>query len=41
MRYNWHSTKKAKEHMAAAGLPVRGTTFYKVAMPRRPAYRPF
>ena len=39
--YTEHSTKKAKEFMAAAGLPVRGTTFYKVAMPRRPAYRPF
>ena len=39
--YTEHSTKKAKEHMAAAGLPVRSSTFYKVAMPRRPAYRPF
>jgi cyclase len=39
--YTEHSTKKAKEHMAAAGLPVRGTTFYKVAMPRRPTYKPF
>ena len=39
--YTEHSTKKAKEHMAAAGVPVRGTTFYKVAMPRRPTYRPF
>jgi cyclase len=39
--YTEHSTKKAKEYMAAAGLPVRGTTFYKVAMPRRPTYRPF
>lgn len=39
--YTEHSTKKAKEHMIAAGLPVRATTFYKVAMPRRPAYRPF
>jgi imidazole glycerol-phosphate synthase subunit HisF len=39
--YTEHSTKKAKEYMAAAGLPVRGTTFYKVAMPRRPAYKPF
>lgn len=39
--YTEHSTKKAKEFMAAAGLPVRGTTFYKVAMPRRPSYRPF
>jgi cyclase len=39
--YTEHSTKKAKEHMAAAGLPVRATTFYKVAMPRQPTYRPF
>jgi cyclase len=39
--YTEHSTKKAKEYMAAAGLPVRPTTFYKVAMPRQPAYRPF
>ena len=39
--YTEHSTKKAKEHMAAAGLPVRSTTFYKVAMPRQPTYRPF
>jgi cyclase len=39
--YTEHSTKKAKEYMARAGLPVRGTTFYKVAMPRRPSYRPF
>lgn len=39
--YTEHSTKKAKEYMAAAGLPVRGTTFYKVAMPRRPTYKPF
>lgn len=39
--YTEHSTKKAKEFMAAAGLPVRGTTFYKVTMPRRPSYKPF
>jgi cyclase len=39
--YTEHSTKRAKEYMAAAGLPVRGTTFYKVTMPRRPAYKPF
>lgn len=39
--YFEHSTKKAKEAMAAAGLPVRGIGFYKVAMPRRPRYRPF
>jgi cyclase len=39
--YFEHSTKKAKEAMAAAGLPVRSVGFYKVAMPRRPKYRPF
>ena len=39
--YTEHSTKKAKEYMKAAGLPVRGTNFYKVAMPRRPSYKPF
>jgi imidazole glycerol-phosphate synthase subunit HisF len=39
--YFEHSTKKAKETMAAAGLPVRGIGFYKVNMPRRPKYRPF
>jgi cyclase len=39
--YFEHSTKKAKETLAAAGLPVRGTGFYKVNMPRRPKYRPF
>lgn len=39
--YFEHSTKKAKEAMAAAGLPVRSIGFYKVAMPRRPKYRPF
>jgi imidazole glycerol-phosphate synthase subunit HisF len=39
--YFEHSTKKAKEAMAAAGLPVRGIGFYKVNMPRRPRYRPF
>jgi cyclase len=37
--YTEHSTKKAKEFMIAAGLPVRTTSFYKVAMPRRPKYR--
>jgi cyclase len=41
LHYTEHSTKKAKEYMAAAGLPVRATTFYKVAMPRQPTYRPF
>jgi imidazole glycerol-phosphate synthase subunit HisF len=39
--YTEHSTKKAKEFMAAAGLPVRRSEFYKVAMPRRPKYKPF
>lgn len=39
--YFEHSTKKAKETMAAAGLPVRSIGFYKVNMPRRPRYRPF
>ena len=38
--YFEHSTKKAKEAMAAAGLPVRHIGFYKVNMPRRPKYRP-
>ncbi|MGE4064680.1 MAG: imidazole glycerol phosphate synthase subunit HisF [Rhodospirillaceae bacterium] len=39
--YTEHSTKKAKEHMMAAGLPMRRSEFYKVNMPRRPKYRPF
>lgn len=39
--YTEHSTKKAKEAMAAAGLPVRSIGFYKINMPRRPKYRPF
>ena len=39
--YFEHSTKKAKETMADAGLPVRHIGFYKVNMPRRPKYRPF
>ncbi len=39
--YTEHSTKKAKEFMAGAGLPVRDSTFYKIAMPRRPRYAPF
>ena len=37
--YTEHSTKKAKEFMEAAGLPVRHSEFYKVAMPRRPKYK--
>lgn len=39
--YTEHSTKKAKEFMIEAGLPVRGTTFYKLATPRRVRYRPY
>jgi imidazole glycerol-phosphate synthase subunit HisF len=39
--YFEHSTKKAKEAMRAAGVSVRGISFYKVKMPRRPKYRPF
>jgi cyclase len=39
--YFEHSTKKAKEAMAAAGLPVRHIGFYRVNMPRRPKYHPF
>lgn len=39
--YTEHSTKKAKEHMEAAGLFVRPSSFYKVSMPRRQKYRPF
>jgi cyclase len=39
--YFEHSTKKAKEAMIAAGLPVRGIRFDKINMPRRPKYRPF
>jgi cyclase len=39
--YFEHSTKRAKETMAAAGLPVRAIGFYAINMPRRPKYRPF
>ena len=39
--YFEHSTKKAKEAMAQAGLSVRHIGFYQVNMPRRPKYRPF
>lgn len=39
--YAEHSTKKAKEFMLAAGLPMRSPAFYELAMPRRPKYRPF
>ena len=39
--YFEHSTKKAKEAMAAAGLPVRSNGFYKIDMPRRPKYLPY
>jgi len=38
--YTEHSTKKAKEHMEAAGLFVRPSSFYKVNMPRQQKYRP-
>lgn len=39
--YTEHSTKKAKEFLAAAGIDVRASTFYKVEMPRRPKYRAY
>jgi len=39
--YTEHSTKKAKEFMAEAGIPVRYSTFYKVNMPRCPTYEPY
>lgn len=39
--YTEHSTKKAKEFMESAAIPVRHSTFYKVDMPRRPSYQPF
>ena len=39
--YTEHSTKKAKEFMSEAGMPVRYSTFYKINMPRRPAYEPY
>ncbi len=39
--YTEHSTKKAKEFMAAAGVEVRDSGFYKVDMPRRPKYRAY
>lgn len=39
--YTEHSTKKAKEFMIAAGVPMRASAFYKVNMPRRPKYVPF
>lgn len=39
--YTEHSTKKAKEFMAEAGIPVRYSTFYKINMPRCPAYEPY
>jgi imidazole glycerol-phosphate synthase subunit HisF len=41
LHYFEHSTKKAKEAMAAAGLSVRHIGFYHVNMPRRPKYRPY
>jgi len=36
-----HSTKKAKEYLHDAGVPVRDTFFYKVAIPRRPRYKQY
>lgn len=36
-----HSTKKAKEYLRDAGVPVRDTFFYKVAIPRRPRYKQY
>jgi cyclase len=36
-----HSTKKAKEYLRDASVPVRDTFFYKVATPRRPRYRQY
>lgn len=36
-----HSTKKAKEFMRDAGVPVRETVFYKVTIPRRPRYKQY
>jgi imidazole glycerol-phosphate synthase subunit HisF len=41
LHYFEHSTKKAQEAMAEAGLSVRHIGFYRVNMPRRPKYRPF
>lgn len=39
--YTEHSTKKAKEHMAQCGIPVRYSTFYRINMPRKPLYEPY
>ncbi|MBV9463031.1 MAG: histidine biosynthesis family protein, partial [Verrucomicrobiae bacterium] len=36
-----HSTKKAKEFLRDAGLPVRKTVFYKVSLPRKPRYKQY
>lgn len=36
--YSEHSTKKAKEFMAEAGVPVRYSTFYYINRPRMPKY---
>lgn len=36
-----HSTKKAKEFMRDAGVPVRETVFYKVSIPRKPRYKQY
>ncbi len=34
-----HSTKKAKDYLRDASVPVRDTVFYKVSIPRRPRYK--
>ena len=39
--YTEHSTKKAKEYMLEAGLPMRQSHFYNVDMPRLPEYEPY
>lgn len=36
-----HSTKKAKEFLHAAHVPVRDTVFYRVSIPRRPRYKQY
>ena len=36
-----HSTKKAKEYLRSAGVDVRDTFFYRVAIPRRPRYKQY
>ena len=39
--YTEHSTRRAKSHLAEAGLNVRKSGFYKVNMPRRPSYKAY